>query len=215
MKIATAEFVRSAVGAEGFVRDDRPEIAFVGRSNVGKSSLLNRLLGRKALARTSSTPGRTRAVNYFLINRRFWFVDLPGYGYAKAAKSDRQAWADLVEAYFREARGRVATVLLVDGKVGATPLDAEAVEYLAAHGAAPIVVATKIDRVPRSKRSRALAEVRRRLAETAVGDGDPRSPGDAAGPAHHDPIPVSARTGEGVKELWRELGNRLDAPLYE
>ena len=103
MKVEAAEFVLSAHGSGDYLRDGRPEVAFVGRSNVGKSSLLNRLLGRKGLARTSSTPGRTQAVNYFLINRRFYFVDLPGYGYAKAGKEDRREWAARVEGYFREA----------------------------------------------------------------------------------------------------------------
>ena len=101
MKVESAEFVKSARASGDFVRDGRPEIAFVGRSNVGKSSLLNRLLGRKGLARVSSTPGRTRLVNYFLINRRFWFVDLPGYGYAKAGKDERREWAALADSYFR------------------------------------------------------------------------------------------------------------------
>jgi len=85
------------------VRDGRPEVLFAGRSNVGKSSLLNRLLGRKGLARTSSTPGRTRAVNYFLVNGRFYFVDLPGYGYAKAARTERRAWGALVDRYLQQA----------------------------------------------------------------------------------------------------------------
>ena len=112
MKVESAEFIRSAHASGDFVRDGRPEIAFVGRSNVGKSSLMNRLLGRKGLARTSSTPGRTRAVNYFLVNRRFYFVDLPGYGYAKAGKEERREWAALVDGYFRDepaaAAGRAA-----------------------------------------------------------------------------------------------------------
>src|SRR4051794_888156 len=89
LKLETAEFIRSAHGGD-YLRDGRPEVAFVGRSNVGKSSLLNRLLGRRALARISSTPGRTQAVNYFLVNRRFYFVDLPGYGYAKAGREGRR-----------------------------------------------------------------------------------------------------------------------------
>ena len=92
MKIDTAEFERSAQSPKQFLRDGLPEVAFAGRSNVGKSSLLNRLLKRKALARTSRTPGRTQAVNYFLVNRRLHFVDLPGYGFAKAARSERQRW---------------------------------------------------------------------------------------------------------------------------
>ncbi|HEY0555217.1 MAG TPA: ribosome biogenesis GTP-binding protein YihA/YsxC, partial [Thermoanaerobaculia bacterium] len=102
MKVETAEFILSAHGGGDYLRDGRPEVAFVGRSNVGKSTLLNGLLGRNSLARTSSTPGRTQAVNYFLVNRRFYFVDLPGYGYAKAGKDMRREWAARVEGYFRE-----------------------------------------------------------------------------------------------------------------
>ena len=134
MRIETARFVLSAVESRGFVDDGHPEIAFVGRSNVGKSSLLNRLIKRKTLARISSTPGRTRAVNYFLINEDFYFVDLPGYGYALVSKTERQAWADLMEKYFREAARRAMVVQIVDAKVGATDLDVQAYEYVQSVG---------------------------------------------------------------------------------
>jgi len=209
VKIQKAEFVRSAHRAADFARDDRPEIAFVGRSNVGKSSLMNRLLGRKGLARTSSTPGRTRAVNFFLVNDRFYFVDLPGYGYAKAGKAERQGWAELIESYFLGDGGegggggegddgsrggpRASVVLLVDGKVGATDLDVQALDYLLHLGTDVVVVATRIDKVGRGRRAGQLAAIRRRL-ELAEGVG---------------PLPVSARTGEGLKELWREIEHRL------
>ncbi|PYQ56926.1 MAG: hypothetical protein DMF53_24065 [Acidobacteria bacterium] len=195
MKIETAEFARSAHTSGDFLRDGRPEVAFVGRSNVGKSSVMNRLLARKGLAKTSSTPGRTRAVNYFLINRRFWFVDLPGYGYAKAGKEDRREWAALVEAYLREALPRMRLVLLIDAKVGATPLDVRAYEYLTGLGATLTVAATKIDRVPRGKRPGALRDIRGALGlgcETPL-------------------IPVSAHSGEGMKELWGSLSPHLEA----
>jgi GTP-binding protein len=186
VKIETAEFVRSAHSSGDFLRDGRPEVAFVGRSNVGKSSVMNRMLGRKGLAKTSSTPGRTRAVNYFLINRRYWFVDLPGYGYAKAAKDDRREWAALVESYLRDALPRLRLVQLVDSKVGATPLDLQAYQYLSSLGASLIVAATKLDRVPRGKRAATLHTMRGALGLT---DAIPL-------------IPVSAHTGEGMKELW-------------
>lgn len=176
------------------MRDGRPEIAFVGRSNVGKSSLLNRLLGRKGLARTSQTPGRTQAVNYFLVNRRFYFVDLPGYGYAKAGKDERREWAARVEGYFREEPPD-AVVLLVDGKVGATPLDVQAYEYLSSLGAALIVAATKVDKVSRGKWASAAKEVRKTLGleeEVPV-------------------IPVSSHSGDGIKELWGVMAPHLEA----
>jgi len=194
VKVETAEFVRSAHGSGDYLRDGRPEVAFVGRSNVGKSSLLNRLLGRKGLARTSSTPGRTQAVNYFLVNRRFYFVDLPGYGYAKAGKEARREWAARVEGYFREAKPALI-VLLVDGNVGATPLDVTAHEYLSGLDAELLVAVTKVDRFSRGRWAQVAREVRKVLSleeEIPV-------------------IPVSARSGEGIKELWGAIAPFLEA----
>jgi GTP-binding protein len=205
LKVETAEFVRSAHQSGDFPRDGRPEIAFAGRSNVGKSSLMNRILGRKGLARISSTPGRTRAVNYFLINGRCYFVDLPGYGYARAARTERQAWAEVVNAYFRQAAPKV--VMLVDGKVGATPLDQQAFAYLSSLGTVAgvggmagvagvaAVVATKIDNVPRGRRAAALRGI---AAALELGGEIPL-------------IPVSAHSGEGMKELWSVIDLHLEA----
>jgi GTP-binding protein len=195
LKIETAEFVRSAHSDADFMRDGRPEVGFVGRSNVGKSSVMNRLVGRKGLAKTSSTPGRTRSVNYFLINRRFWFVDLPGYGYAKAAKDDRREWAALVESYLRDAASRLRLVLLVDAKVGATPLDVQAFDYLSGLGVALTVAATKIDRVPKGKRAGVLHGIR---AALGLSDDIPL-------------VPVSAHSGEGMKQLWGAVQPHLAA----
>jgi GTP-binding protein len=195
VKVESAEFVRSAHASGDFLHDGRPEIAFVGRSNVGKSSLMNRLLGRKGLARTSSTPGRTRAVNYFLVNRRWYFVDLPGYGYAKAGKDERREWAKVVDGYVRQALPAMSVVMLVDGKVGATPLDAQAFEYLTGLGASIVVAATKVDRISRGRRAAALGEIRRALE---LPDSVPL-------------IPVSAHSGEGMKELWGAIASRLEA----
>lgn len=194
MRVETAEFVRSAHGDEDLLRDGRPEVLFVGRSNVGKSSLLNRLLGRKGLARTSSTPGRTRAVNYFLVNGRFYFVDLPGYGYAKAGRDERREWGALVDRYLRRALPQSQVIMLVDGVIGATPLDAQAYEYLKGLGAEPVVAATKIDRVPRGRRARQRLAVRQVLedADTTI-------------------IEVSAQTGEGTGELWRAIEHFLQS----
>jgi GTP-binding protein len=192
LKVESAEYVRSAHVDADFVRDGRPEVLFAGRSNVGKSSLLNRLLGRKGLARTSSTPGRTRAVNYFLVNGRFYFVDLPGYGYAKAARTERRAWGALVDRYLQQALPGSQVVLLVDGKVGATGLDVQAHRYLAGLGAEPVVVATKVDKVPRGRRTQMQRDIRQ-----ALEDEDIRI------------IEVSAHTGEGVGELWRTIASYL------
>jgi GTP-binding protein len=195
-KIQSAEFLRSAILAKDFLPSQGvPEVAFVGRSNVGKSTLLNTLLRRKALARTSSTPGRTQAVNYFRINNKFNFVDLPGYGYAKISKDDRRRWARLMDEYFSAALPRAVVVLLIDAKVQGTVLDRQANEYLVSLGANPIYVATKIDKVPRGKRIKALRELRERVNLA------PEQP----------LIEFSATTQEGVKDLWREIAFRQES----
>ena len=192
MKISIAEFARSGARAEDLIDDGTPEVAFAGRSNVGKSSLLNKLLGAK-LARTSSTPGRTQTVNYFRINRKFWFVDLPGYGYARAARSDRERWAKVVTSYLERDPSHRMLVQLVDAKVGATPLDTQAAEYFAALGCRRILVATKADKLKRGERAAALAGIRAALA-----------PGDET-----VLLPVSAVSGEGMRELWKSITDFL------
>lgn len=199
MKIESAEFILSANHRRQFLRDGRPQIAFVGRSNVGKSSLLNKVLQRKKLARIGSTPGRTRAVNYFLINDRFYFVDLPGYGFAKASKSDRQTWAELMDEYFRDSGGdgphRCLLTHLVDGKVGATELDEQGRDYFLGLGLEVMTVATKIDKVPRSRRVKQLKAIRQRLE---LSDDDVI-------------VPFSAVSGEGGQQIWKGIQSFLTA----
>lgn len=194
MKVETADYVRSARESGDFPRDGRPEVAFAGRSNVGKSSLLNRILGRKGLARVGATPGRTRAVNYFLINGRCWFVDLPGYGWARAGKAERQEWAEVVNSYLQQALPRAQVMMLVDSKVGATPLDQQAFDFLSSLDARITVAATKIDKVPRGRRTAALR---------GIADGLGLAPGAPL-------IPVSAHSGEGMKELWNVIDSYLE-----
>jgi GTP-binding protein len=189
VKIRSAEFIKSAVSASGFLDDGRPELVFAGRSNVGKSSLINKMLNRKGLAKTSGTPGRTRMINYFLINDRFYLVDLPGYGYAKASKTERQKWAEFIGEYLRQRAPDLHIVLLIDGKISGSPLDRDAVEYLLSLGAHLTLAVTKIDRVPRSQRPRRLKQVREFL----------ELPGDVA------VIPVSAKSGDGIPELWKAV----------
>jgi GTP-binding protein len=198
LRIRSADFVRAAHDGRSLLQDGLPELAFAGRSNVGKSSLMNALAGRKGLARTSSTPGRTRSINYFLINRRLHFVDLPGYGWAKAGRRERRGWGELVERYLgqlaeREDGGEALVLQLVDAKVGATASDLEAYRYLVGFGLPVLVVATKVDQVGRGARGKALSEIRDRLELTAGGG----------------LIPVSARTGEGIKELWTTIDRHL------
>ena len=188
MKIETAHYVSSVVRSADFVHESFLQVAFAGRSNVGKSSLLNRLLGRKSLARISSAPGKTRAINYFLINSRFYFVDLPGYGYAKVSKAERRSWAELMDEYLRQVAPRAQLIQLVDAKVGATSLDVEAFEYFTDLGFKPTLVATKVDRVSGGKRKKHIDEIQGTLAGSDT-----------------VPISFSARTDEGVKELWKEI----------
>lgn len=197
-RVNTAEFVRGAHDANSFVADGRPECAFVGRSNVGKSSLLNRLVGQKGLARVSSTPGRTQAVNYFLINGKEWLVDLPGYGFAKTSKESRRRFAALTEAYL-ERKGQDSgfeLVQLVDGYVGATELDLLAHRWLNELGIEPIVVATKIDRVKSGQRHAALGGIRSALALE-----------------QDSPVAVSSKTGEGIPDLWKAINARREAEV--
>jgi GTP-binding protein len=193
VRVESAEFIRSATVAADYLRDGRPEVAFVGRSNVGKSSLLNRLLGRTGLARISSTPGRTQVVNYFLVNRRFYFVDLPGYGYAKAGREDRREWAARVEGYLHQALPGAWVVLLVDGNVGATPLDVQAYQYLSELGAHLVVAATKVDKQSRGRWAAVVRGVRQALGL----------------PDEVQVVAVSARTGDGIKELWGAVAPAL------
>ena len=195
-RIQSAEFLRSAVLAKDFLLSQGlPEVAFVGRSNVGKSTLLNTLLRKKGLARTSSTPGRTQAVNYFLVNGRIHFVDLPGYGYAKISKEDRQRWARLMDDYFDCSLPGATVVLLIDAKVKGTELDRQANEYLVSLGANPIYVATKIDKVPKTRRHKALKELRETVGLVA----------------EQPIIEFSAVTQVGAKALWREIGRRQES----
>lgn len=193
-RVTTAEFVRAAHDETSFLRDDHPEVAFVGRSNVGKSSLLNALVGRKGLARVSQTPGRTQAVNYFDIDGRLRFVDLPGYGFAKISATQRRQFAALTERYLEARSGapRFALVLLVDGQIGPTELDDQARAWLSELGVEPVVVATKIDRVSKNRRRATLAGIAERLSL------QPDNP----------PLAVSSRTGEGIPDLWKVIGAR-------
>ena len=130
MKITSAEFVKSAFGNGQWPTDGRAEIAFLGRSNVGKSSLINSLLLRKGLARTSNTPGRTQSINFFLINESFYFADLPGYGYARVSKTMRADWGKMAEEYLADRDELALCIQLIDSRHGATPLDIQLNEWL-------------------------------------------------------------------------------------
>ncbi|SLM47101.1 putative GTP-binding protein EngB [Nitrospira japonica] len=197
MKILTAEFIRSCVGPEQFPNGGLPEIAFVGRSNVGKSSLINSLLQRKSLAKVSRTPGKTRAVNVFSVVTgdvqlaRFMIVDLPGYGYAKVSKSIRAQWGPLLEAYLTDREEVRIVVLLVESRVPAAQ-DRATIEWLLSIGHLPVVVATKVDKLKPSER---VAGLRRLGAELGLDDRLPV-------------IAYSSTTGEGRDRLWTVLKER-------
>ena len=185
-----AQFLLSALSAAQFPRAELPEIAFLGRSNVGKSSLLNALVGTKA-AKVSCTPGRTRAINFFQIlderqARKKVFADLPGYGYAKISKSISAEWPAFIEPYLAERVTLALCICLVDANVPPQPNDRQLLDWLRANDREFLVVATKIDRMSGNQRTRSLEALKQALDVDEI-------------------LPVSAKTGHGIKELWRTI----------
>ena len=154
MKITSAEFLKSALKEADWPRDNIPEIAFLGRSNVGKSSLINSLLGVRGLARTSSTPGRTQLLNFFLINRQFRVVDLPGYGYARAPKAVRAEWSSAAEEYLAKREQLVLSIHIVDSRHEPSKQDLQLHEWLVHHHKPHLIVATKSDKLSKNELSR-------------------------------------------------------------
>ncbi len=151
MRFINAKFIKSASARDGFILDDFPQIAVVGRSNVGKSSLINMLTNNKKMAKTSATPGRTRLVNYFSINNTFYLVDLPGYGFNKASKTTAGGWDRLLNDYFTENERLKLVLLLIDSRISATALDIQMLDYLAELEIPVAIVLTKIDKISRSE----------------------------------------------------------------
>lgn len=186
MKITSTEFVKSAFDKSHWTTDGLPEIAFLGRSNVGKSSLLNSLLQRKGLARTSNTPGRTQSINYFLVNESFYFVDLPGYGYARVSKSMRSDWGKMAEEYLSQRDELVLCIQLVDSRHKPTELDIQLHEWLVYHEKPHIVVATKADKSSNNQLLKQLREIEKGLPGSRI----------------HS---YSASTGKGRDALWAEI----------
>lgn len=163
MKINTSEFKISVASVNGFIKDGLSQVAFVGRSNVGKSSLLNMLTNRNKLAKTSSTPGRTRLINYFLINNDFYFVDLPGYGYAKASKTEAMAWQSIIEPYLVNNKALKCVCVLVDIRHKPNELDKLMLDFLQYYSIPFLIVATKSDKLPKTKIKPALLQVANEL----------------------------------------------------
>lgn len=174
-----------------------PEIAFSGRSNVGKSSLINTLLRRKALARVSQTPGKTREINFFSVNDSFTLVDLPGYGYARVSKEARHAWQPLIESYLRTSPLLKGVVQLIDSRHGASASDATMMEFLADLGVPCIVVLTKTDKLARAAVETRSAEIARDLQMD-----------------EQQVVPFSAETGRGRDELGAAILSLLEQPAW-
>ncbi len=164
MEIRKAEFVTSMAGYGAFPGRGLPQIAVVGKSNVGKSSLINRLCNRRGLARTSATPGKTRLINAFLINESFHLIDLPGYGYAKVDKQEKAGWGRMMQAYFQEAEELRHVLTLVDIRHDPTADDVQMNQFLRQMGIPFTVIATKADKISRGARSKYLAPICRALS---------------------------------------------------
>ena len=186
MKVISAEFVKSAFDRRHWTTDGLPEIAFLGRSNVGKSSLINTLLGRKGLARTSNTPGRTQSINFYKINNSFYFVDLPGYGYAKVPKSMRSDWGKLAEDYLSDRETLVLCIQLVDARHKPTDLDEQLHEWLRFNKKRHIIAATKADKLSSNQLRKSLTTIENELSGSRV-------------------IAFSSKTALGRDGLWEAI----------
>ena len=191
MKIQTADFVISAASPRQFPPPLLPEVAFAGKSNVGKSSLINSLLNRKNLVKTSGTPGKTRLINFFKINGHFHLVDLPGYGFARVAREVKDEWEALVSAYLMERPGLRGVVMIVDSRHGPTGLDGQMKSLLEGAGLPYLVVANKADKLGRSALGTQLREIATVLALPSA------------------PMAYSAQKHTGRPELWAQLEDWL------
>ncbi len=160
MIIKKAEFITSAVRKSQYPEDDVPEIAFAGRSNVGKSSLINLLMNRKRLAKVSQSPGKTRTINFFNVNDEFRIVDLPGYGYAKVSKAEAESWGPMMEDYLSNRKSLLKVIQLVDSRHEPTVQDFQMYEYLRYYGLDGVVVATKADKLGRGQLGKNLRNIR-------------------------------------------------------
>lgn len=190
-----AQFVRSAAKPADFPRDGLPQVVFAGRSNVGKSSVINRLLNRKNFARVGSAPGKTTHINYFCIDQKLYMVDLPGYGYAKVSKQERDRWGRLIEAWFADAGRMALGILIVDARHKPTADDCTMAQVFLSSGKPFIVVANKVDKLKKSEISGNGQLIRETLALA-------------------DAIPLilfSAEKGEGKEAVLREIIHYLEA----
>jgi GTP-binding protein len=192
LNVTACRYLASYASLKSLPADGFPEIAFSGRSNVGKSSLINRLLGRQRLAKISSTPGKTRTLNYYLVNEAFYFVDLPGYGYAKVSKDERLRWQALVEPYLLDRPSLYGVVQLIDLRHEPMNSDRELWEWLRFHDRPALAVMTKADKLARGRAKASFSRARRIL------DADERRM-----------VMFSARTGQGKEAVWRWIEARI------
>jgi GTP-binding protein len=187
-----AEHIISAAAPEQFPAESLPEIAFLGRSNVGKSSLLNALTGKKGLAFTSSKPGCTQVINFYRVDGQCYFVDLPGYGFARVPLDVKARWKSLIESYLLNRKTLGLAVILLDSRRGWMEKDLELKEWLEHQGVEYLVVATKIDKLNRKEEDRGLAAIRKDLAGGET-------------------VPFSAVTGRGVREIWQAIWKKQNS----
>ncbi len=199
MKIISAEFIKSAVWPPQYPPATLPEVAFVGRSNVGKSSLINTLVGRKTLAKTSNTPGRTQLINFFTLNEKVSFVDLPGYGFAKVSQSVKKDWGDMIESYLRERTSLALVVFILDVRRVPSEDDLSLRNWLEHYRIPYLYILTKADKLSNNQ-----AVVQKRAIERAL-----------QVPAEKKPILFSAKTQKGKSEIWQFLDDHLRSlPKY-
>jgi len=202
MKITSAEFIKSAVWPPQYPPPTLPEIAFAGRSNVGKSSLINTLVGRKNLAKTSNTPGRTQLINFFTINEKISFVDLPGYGFAKVSQSVKKDWGEMVEAYLKERQSLALVIFILDIRRDPSKDDLSLRNWLEHYRIPYLNILTKADKLSNNQ-----AIVQKREIERAFNV-----------PAKNNSILFSAKTQKGKDDIWQALEDHLRLskrhPLY-
>ena len=190
MNLNNVELMLSAVSKRQYPNTNLPEIAFAGRSNVGKSSLINKLLNRKKLARVSAQPGKTATINFYDIDKTLIFVDLPGYGFAKVSKQEKEKWGKMIEEYLNEREQLIQVVLLVDMRHKPTNDDIMMFEWMVESGFDPVVIATKKDKVKPSQRDAAIKLIKDTLGIDEV-------------------IPFSSEKGDGVDEVWSLFKNMI------
>jgi GTP-binding protein len=195
MLIKSAEFVTSAVRPSQFPPPDRPEFAFAGRSNVGKSSLINTLVNRKKLVLTSSTPGKTRLINFFCVNDALMFVDLPGYGYARVPAAERRRWRPMIESYLAGRPNLKAVIVILDARRTPAAEEAQLLEWLAERGIPPILVVTKSDKLSKTAQKKQLLDI-----------------AFALGADQEDLLLFSSKSRQGWDALWKAILILAEAP---